>query len=308
MRHLFIINPAAGKGKALRYRHAIEKYFEERGEDVRIALTEEPGHATCIARDFAREGSGRIYAVGGDGTLNEVLNGMAGTGCSLAVLPAGSGNDFFRNLEAETDETLLARTIEGREEPVSLGEVEGRYFLNVASAGIDAAIAHNADRYKKLPLVGGTAAYVAGIFHTVFFYRSFPAVVRIDGESFSRKTLLLAVANGRCYGGGMKIAPGADIRSGEFEVYHVDEAGPFRILHLFPRLMAGTHESIREVSHAKGGQISIEAERAFPLNIDGEIRHVRKAEFRIIPEGVRLVVPARQMDEGEVAERRLEKA
>ena len=289
MRHLFIINPAAGKGEGTRYREQIDQYFQDKAADYMVAVTRTPGDATRIARSFAGEGGGRIYAIGGDGTLNEVLNGMAGTACSLGVIPAGSGNDFFRNLRQEADETILARTIEGKEEPVSLGVVEGRYFLNVASAGIDAAIALNANRYKWL---GGRAAYVAGIFHSVFRYRSFPAEVDIDGVCFNRKTLLLAVANGCCYGGGMKIAPGADIRSGKFEVYHIDEAGPFRILHLFPKLMEGRHESIREVSHARGAGITITSRQKFPLNIDGEIMMVQRARFSIIPEGVRLIVPA----------------
>lgn len=292
MRHLFIINPAAGKGGGHRYREQISQYFRDKGGDYRIAITQTPGDATRIARTFAHEGAGRIYAIGGDGTLNEVLNGMAGTDCSLGVIPSGSGNDFFRNLRHTADDTILARTIEGTEEPVSLGIVEGRYFLNVASAGIDAAIALNANRYKRL---GGTAAYVAGIFHSVFRYRSFPAEVDIDGARFSRKTLLLAVANGCCYGGGMKIAPRADIRSGTFEVYHINEAGPLRILHLFPRLMEGRHETIREVSHTQGEGITISSAEQFPLNIDGEILMVRSARFRIIPEGIRLIMPANAM-------------
>jgi len=292
MKHLFIINPQAGKGKGLKYVELIKNLFMGMEDQYFIELTRGPGDATEIVKKYISSGDYRVYSVGGDGTLNEVLNGMMNSNSSLAVIASGSGNDFFRNIDAETGENILHRTVNGAEKQVDVGKVNGRYFINVASAGIDAEVAYNATRFKNLPLFNGMAAYAAGVFYTVFKYKSISSVVNIGKNCRQNETLLFAVANGRYYGGGMKIAPYADISDGYLDIYHVDRINPFKIMLLFPRLIKGSHGTIREVSYSRSTNVRISSEEEFLLNIDGEISKVREASFEIIPKGLKLVVPS----------------
>ncbi len=291
MNHLFIINPQAGKGKGLKYIELIKKLFKGREDQYFIELTQGPGDATQIVKRYVSAGDYRVYSVGGDGTLNEVLNGMVNSYSSLAVIASGSGNDFYRNMDDEAGESMLCRTINGVEKHVDIGKVNGRYFLNVASAGIDAEVAYNADRFKKLPLFNGMAAYAAGVFYTVFKYKSFDSNVTIGNSCQNKETLLFAVANGKYYGGGMKIAPLADISDGQLDIYHVDKMNPFKIILLFPKLIKGIHGTVREVSYSRSTKVNISSEQDFLLNIDGEISRVREASFEIIPKGLKMVFP-----------------
>lgn len=291
MKHLFIINPVAGKGNAGKFIDQIEKYFKNKEDTYIIEKTKGQGHATIITKEYVKDDLWRVYSVGGDGTLNEVLNGLAGSSSSLGVIPAGSGNDYFRSLDANNDESLLARTIEGSIKKCSLGLVNKRYFLNVASAGIDAEVVHNARKFKKLPFLNGQGAYILGIFYTVFNYRSFKSKISFNNQTHHKSTLLMAVANGKYYGGGMKIAPHADIYSKEFEIYHIDEAKPLRILKLFPTLIRGAHDTLREVQSYQSNKISLYSKEGFMLNVDGEIERVEKATFSLVEDGVNIIVP-----------------
>lgn len=291
MKHLFIINPVAGKGNAGRFIEKIEKYFKNKEDTYIIEQTKGQGHATTITMKYVNDDQWRVYSIGGDGTLNEVLNGLAGSSSALGIIPAGSGNDYFRSLDTKNDEDLLARTIEGSIRKCSLGLVNKRYFLNVASAGIDAEVVHNARKFKRLPFINGQGAYILGIFYTVFNYRSFKSKISFNNQTHHKSTLLMAVANGKYYGGGMKIAPRADIYSKEFEIYHIDEAKPMRIIKLFPTLIRGAHDTLREVQSYQSNKISLYSKEGFMLNVDGEIERVEKATFSLVEDGVNIIVP-----------------
>lgn len=291
MNHLFIINPAAGKGKGVKYPEVIREYFKHSKEPYYIEFTKGPGDASKIVKKYVSTDNYRVYSIGGDGTSNEVLNGIVNSSSSLAIIPSGSGNDFFRNIDDTLDESLLYRTIHGTEKYIDIGKVNDRYFLNVASAGIDAEVVLNSNRFKRMPLFNGLSAYVAGVFYTVFKYKSFNSTIKIDNVKYYKETLLLAVANGKYYGGGMKIAPSAKIDNGYLDIYHIDKANPYRILLLFPLLIKGRHESIKEVTYYKSKNVKISSEEGFLLNIDGEISKVREATFGIISDGLKLVVP-----------------
>ncbi|MHC1720797.1 MAG: diacylglycerol kinase family protein [Clostridiaceae bacterium] len=295
MNHLFVINPMAGKGKSVAYAEFIKKYFLDSDDPYYIEFTKCPGDATEIVRKYVEADDYRVYSIGGDGTLNEVLNGMAGSSSSLAVIAAGSGNDFFRYMDEAPDETLLCRTINGEEQYVDLGKVNERYFLNVASAGIDAEVSYNSVRFKNVPMLTPLASYVAAVFYTVFRYKSIHSVVRFDDRILNKETLMLAVANGKYYGGGVKIAPSADITDGYLDIYHVDKMNPFRIIMLFPKLIKGEHEKFREVTYSRSTKVNISSREEFMLNIDGEALKAKEAVFEIIPKGIKLVVPLKQV-------------
>lgn len=295
MNHLFIINPAAGKGKALKLIPEIEKIFKNREDKFIIEITTETGHATEIAKQYSSGGDYRIYSVGGDGTLNEVLNGMVHCNCSLAVIPAGSGNDFVKSIynctEDNSIEDKLLSMINGKEKEVDLGIVNGRYFLNIASAGFDADVTYNSIKLKKLPIINGKLGYILGILITLFKFKTYNLKIDIDNKKFELNTLLIAVANGKYYGGGINVAPRAIVDDGLFNICLIERVGRFKILRLFPKVIKGKHERIKEVSFHNGKRINLRCEEEMSLNIDGEIIRDKRVEFSIIKNGIKVVVP-----------------
>jgi YegS/Rv2252/BmrU family lipid kinase len=295
MKHLFIINPAAGKGKTLKLIPNIENMLKDKEDEYFIEITKGVGHATDIAKSYSDKGEYRIYSVGGDGTLNEVLNGMVNSSCSLAVIPSGTGNDFIKNIynfsKHHSPEELLFKMINGKEKYIDLCEVNERYFINIASVGFDAEVAYNAIRLKKLPFLSGKLAYILGIIITVFNYKSYNLNIDIDGRKLRLNALLTAIANGKYYGGGINVAPLAEIDDGLFNICTIEKVSRFKILTLFPKVIKGQHAGIKEVSFYNGRRVRIESEEAIAFNIDGEITKGKEGDFKVIKNGVKVVYP-----------------
>lgn len=293
MQHIFIINPKAGKGKALEMIPIIQEYFKDKDEEFLIQVTNHPGHATEIARKYSAIEDCRIYSVGGDGTVNEVVNGIVGTQSILGIIPAGSGNDFIRSLTSTYDiKDILVRTIKGEEKSIDLGKVNDKYFINISSIGFDADVVFNADKFKKVPGITGSMAYVFSIIYSVIKLKFCKITINIDERKMDPKILLAAIANGRFYGGGMLAAPDAKIDDGLFEVCIVSEASRFKILRLFPMYIKGKHGQLKEVQFFRGKKVKIESEQEFRLSIDGEIFSSCIVDFEIIENGIKVIIPA----------------
>lgn len=292
MKHLFIVNPAAGKGRTIKLIPGIEEYCRSRDYRHEIVTTGYPGHATEIARQKSAQEPCRIYSVGGDGTLNEVLNGMAGSGSSLGVIPGGSGNDFIRSVtQSKTPDDIITASIEGKERLIDFARVNDKYFINISSVGFDAEVAYQTGRYKKLPLISGKVAYVLGILSTIVICKNHHMELILDNETISGKSLLIAAGIGRYYGGGIFALPDAEIDDGLFDVCHVESTSRLRILRLFPRYMKGLHKTIRGVHMYRSKRVEIRAEKPIPLNRDGEIILTDRAVFEIFPQSLPFIFP-----------------
>lgn len=297
MKHLFIINPVAGKGKALKLIPDIERVFKNHPEDYIIEITERPGHATEIVRSYVEKEIYRVYSMGGDGTLNEVLNGMAGSRSILGVIPCGSGNDFIKSIDNGRDiYEIIERTIQGKERLIDLAKVNGRYFANISSMGFDGEVVYNTSRFKKLPAVSGRMAYILGVFYSLIRCKNYHLNISIDGEHIETESLLTAIANGRYYGGGMMPAPEAVLDDGLLDVCLIKKVNRLKLLRFFPKFIKGTHGSIEEVSFYKGRRIEVKCNEDIFLNLDGEVSRVREAVFEVIPQGICIVMP-RQLDD-----------
>lgn len=293
MKHLFIVNPVAGKGNAIRRIPEIKKYFEGNEQEYEIRITEYPGHATEIAREYSSSQNLRIYSVGGDGTLNETLNGMAGSGSSLGTIPSGSGNDFIRSIAGEKiPEDIIKHTVEGTEKLVDYGSINDKYFINIASVGFDAEVAYQTNHFKKLPLVSGSMAYILGILTTIAKCKNHHMELRTDTGALSGKTLLAAVGIGKYYGGGMLALPGAEVDDGLFDICYVEAKPRLDILRLFPKYMKGLHPKIDGVHLMRSKKVEITPDEPVPLNRDGEIIMADKAVFEIFPKSLPFIVPA----------------
>jgi len=292
MKHIFIINPAAGKGKSLELIPLIEECFKDKAEELVIRVTDYPGHATEITKEYSSVGKCRIYSVGGDGTVNEIVNGIAGTESSLGVIPTGSGNDFIRSFQLKCDiKDMLINTINGQEKSIDLAKVNDKYFINISSIGFDANVVFNADKFKKVPGVTGSMAYLISIVYTIFKKKVCNISIDIDGKSMELKLLLAAVANGKYYGGGIIPTPDAKLDDGLFDICLVTEMSRMKILSLFPKYVKGLHAQLKQVSFYKGKKIRIVSEEDLCLNIDGEIFTAQTINFNILENAIKVIFP-----------------
>ena len=293
MKHFFIVNPVAGKGKAMKLVPDIIEQCKARNYNYNIVDTGYPGHATEIAKQASDTKACRIYSVGGDGTLNEVLNGIAGSSSVLGVIPCGSGNDFIKSIIGSTiPDNILTATIEGKEKLIDYASVNNKYFVNISSVGFDAEVAYQTGHFKKLPLISGKMAYILGILTTILICKNHHMELKLDNETISGKSLLIAAGIGKYYGGGIFALPDAEIDDGLFDICHVDAMSRFKILRLFPQYMKGLHGNIKGVHLFKSKRVEIRSENPIPLNRDGEIILTDKAVFEIFPKSLPFIFPA----------------
>lgn len=294
MLHVFIVNPIAGKGKSTSLISQIEERFRNFPEPYHIELTQYPGHATAIARSLSADGVPmRVYSVGGDGTLNEIINGIAGDHMELGIIPCGSGNDAVRSIYSVTDPAALLETLPVASSALlDMGRINGRYFINIASIGFDAEVTILSNKFKRIPFVSGSMAYVMGVLAAVIGLKRHRVRIRLDdAPERANELLLCAFANGRYYGGGMMPAPGADMTDGLLDICEVAYPGRLRLLKFFPAFMKGEHGALREVSMHRCKRIEITSLRALPINIDGEVIKDTRVTIDIVPGSLRVLIP-----------------
>lgn len=292
MKVLFIVNPTAGKGAAMKEVPRIESIMDKlKGVEYSIKYTEKAGHATEIAKYGAEQGYDIAFAVGGDGTVNEVVNGLVCTDTALGVIPGGSGNDFIRSLGIQGDTcSIIQHTLYGTRKPVDVGIINDRYFINISSVGFDAEVVLATQKAKRY-FLSGSAAYVAGLIGTIFSRKSDRIKMVIDDNVIEEKVLLVAVANGRYYGGGMMAAPEAVLDDGLFDICLIANMSRLKMLVLFPQFMKGKHKKFKEVSFYRSKKVLIESVNPMPVNVDGEVYRDRKASFELVKNGLMVAIP-----------------
>lgn len=292
MKNLFIINPVAGKGRSLEYIDKIKNYFDNLQEEYIIEITQYKDHAIEIAKEYTSKDTYRVFAVGGDGTINEVLNGLIGSDSVLCVIPTGTGNDFVRTLYKDKEiEDVLDSLISGQEHYIDLARSNDRYFINIASVGFDAEVVYNARMFKNRKFIPSSFAYILSVIYTAFNFKSINMTIKIGEQYIKESTFLLAACNGKCYGGGVMIAPKADMKDGLLDICVIRRPGLFTLLRSIPKALKGELEGIKEVNYYSGKKIIVEGDREFILNADGELFRQTQAEFELIENGMKVVIP-----------------
>lgn len=294
MKHLFIINPVAGKGHAVKYTEQIQGLFKDTKEEYEIIVTKGPGDATKVVQAKTEKEPFIVYSIGGDGTLNEVLNGIANTKSVLAVIPSGSGNDFARTIYDNKEFNLktFESIIKGKDIDIDLGLINDRYFLNISSIGVDAAIAEGAIVFKKNKFISGSLSYLLSLIKTVSTFKALNVTYIIDEKEFNEDLYLVAAANGSFYGGGIKIAPFADIGDGLLDIYVIRKPKFFKLFSYVIKVLKGEDIStLEEVRYLKGKNIKLESKKEIAVNIDGEIIISKEIDFKILPKSIKLRVP-----------------
>lgn len=303
MRHVFIVNPVAGgKDVTEKVKTTAEKMLDS--SQYQILRTEYPGHATALAKQIAeeaeeREEKVRIYACGGDGTLNEVLCGMwRCKGVELAAYPCGTGNDFVRAFgDHKHHFSHLCNLIEGEGQLIDLITVNERPCINIASVGLDSAVAEKVHRYSDIPFL---RKYAYQISLAVCFFTSLRNryLVEIDGRT--KRTgdfIFVAAAGGRFYGGGFMAAPEANLCDGVIDLVTVDTISRRKILPLIGIYKNGRHikegkslyPAMIHLDHCT--EILIKAEKPLSVNIDGEIISMKDPLISLRKKALHLAVP-----------------
>lgn len=294
MEYLFIVNPVAGKGQANALAELIRERFEHVSATVRMEWTGQPGDATRIAREAAEGSPGlRVIAVGGDGTVNEVVNGLVGTSAILGILPCGSGNDTIRSLTGITDpRILLEAMLDAVPRAIDVGCLNGRHFINIASVGFDAEVVRLARLLRKHRFVSGPMSYLSGVFVALIRRKTWAVRIKIDnGQEKVLSVLFAAFANGRYYGGGMQPVPSASMQDGLLNLCSVRPMSRLRILKFFPRFRQGKHTDLKEVAITPFSDLVLMSDSILPVNMDGELFQEREIHISIIPGAIQLLVP-----------------
>ena len=277
---LFIINPVAGGGRTKEIIPLIEETMEKHEKDYQIMLTSRPKEAINIAEDNAHKFK-TVVAVGGDGTINEVAKGLIKekNGTSLGIIPGGTGNDLSRSLNIPSNpKEALEILVKGNKKDIDVGLINDHYFLNIASVGLDAEVVINTEKVKKK--IKGKIAYVIGLFKTLFRFKNKEVILEIDGEACKKDIMLIAVGNGKYYGGGMKVVPMASVDDGHFHMCLIKNVGKFKILFLFPSIFRGKHTKYKKyVEVHKAKDIKIKTEKELYLNLDGEVFPIKNEAF-----------------------------
>ena len=295
MTHLFIINPAAGsRNRTDDYSQVIHRLCRQRGLTYDIRVSTAPGECTRFAREAAETGEEyRLYACGGDGTLNEVVQGAAGfANVAVTVFSGGSGNDFVKIFDDPQAFFSLERLLEAEEATFDLIDCNGDISLNICSVGLDARIGTDVSRYKRLPLLHGFRAYAASTLVNVIKGVAEHYVVEIDGERIDSKMTMICVCNGRFYGGGFNPVPEADPTDGVLDVLLVRKVSRLQVAGVVGKYKAGLYQQLPKlIRHFRTKQVTIHCDKPTPINLDGELRTAQTVRMGISDKKLRFFYP-----------------
>ena len=296
-----IVNPAAGAGKTARRWPGISERLKKMGLRFEHDITEAPGHAIELARAAVSRGYKLIVSVGGDGTINEVVNGLYDTGSlkdvELAIIGTGTGGDYIRTIGVPRHYLEACERLQSpRRMAVDVGIVEHtvggkpkhRLFANFAGMGFDAEVVRATTlRFKKL---GSVPSYLAGLFTTLVSYHNRDFTITIDGKKEEHRACTVIMSNGKYGGGSMFIAPNADVQDGLLDVVIIGDVSKPDLLVSLPRVYRGTHLTHRKITVRHAREIEIQAKTPTALQADGELLGEAPARFRILPGALNILV------------------
>lgn len=274
---LFVINPIAGGGGTEKLIPAMRDMMDNIGIEYDIVLTKGPKDAINISKSGIEKGYTTIVAVGGDGTINEVALGILESGKGLlGIIPSGTGNDLARTLEIPFSlKEAIDTIINANKKDIDIGIVNNKLFLNIASIGFDAEVVKNAEKFKKK--VKSKIAYIIGILDTLITFKDKKIIIEIDDVPVEKSISLVAIGNGKYYGGGLRVLPMAMIEDGYFHICIVNKISKIKLLFLFPSIFKGNHIRFKKyVEVFKAKKIRIITKDEAYLNVDGEIYDIEE--------------------------------
>jgi diacylglycerol kinase (ATP) len=296
-----IFNPSCNRGRSAHLALVLRDYLTAREADTRIEWVETraPRHAIALAQDASLNGCQTVIAIGGDGTVNEVINGLmqageAGRSTTLGVVPIGSGNDFAWSAGIPRDPlAAAARLFDGQIHMIDLGfirEAEGceRYFCNGCGVGFDAQVVLEIARMRRR--LGGFLMYLVGVLRTLAFHNEAPQLrIQLDERELVQRSMMLILGNGRRLGGGFLVTPQAEMDDGLFDVCIAGYLSRLGILMILPRFVRGTHVTHQQVRMERARRVSVESPIPRAIHLDGEVFATAQSfEAEITPAALRV--------------------
>jgi diacylglycerol kinase (ATP) len=293
-----IVNPTAGTDAAVRHLTYINGQIRRRVGLLDIVITTEEGDAASAARDAVLSGYDYLFVGGGDGTLNEVLNGIGAVpggfdAVVLGIVPLGTGNDFATALGYPADVTAAVDSLlDAPAACVDIGQLNDRYFINVSAGGFIAEVSDAVS--PQLKTIAGRLAYVIGGASVVLEHE--PLGVRVDSSvhSTSMSINMFAVCNSRLIGGGRLIAPDARVDDGLLDVYLVEAMSKLDFLGLLARLSDGEHVSDESVTYFRAAELDLQFDRSVKVNTDGQVLDTHRCHYQVLPGALRVLRPTRE--------------
>ncbi|MDH7473255.1 MAG: diacylglycerol kinase family lipid kinase [Anaerolineae bacterium] len=311
-RYKVIVNPISGRGAGERAVPLIKQLLQSHGLDFDLVCTERPWHAAELAQQAVQDGYDIVVAVGGDGTANEVLNGLmlarqAGleNRVAMGILSVGRGNDFAFGVGVPRDLKAGCRTLaQNHRRPIDVGRVvggpypQGRYFGNGVGIGFDAVVGFEALKMKRLH---GFPSYIVAALKTIFLYYRAPLVhIEYDGETITQPSLLISIMNGRRMGGGFLMAPHAEHDDGLFDLCIASQVSRARIFALIPRFMNGTQATQKSIRTGRTRHITVTAvEGVLPAHADGETlcTEGQRLDMELLPRQIEILYQPPEADQ-----------
>ncbi len=284
-----IANPLAGRGRGQKVAQAVQQLLKEQNVDFEMVFTQYAGHAVELA-DQASDKHPVVAALGGDGTVREVLSAIWQKPSALGVIPGGTGNDYARGLGIPREtEAALKVLVEGTAAPLDVGLEHGDVFGQLACIGFPVDVIMHVNAHRD-GLIKGSAAFLAGVAATLRNLRHYQVRITVDGKVLDKDVVGVFVMNMPYGGGGMKFAPDARYDGGEFHVVIVEKVSRWDLTITLPKIYSGRHLSNPAVSVVQGKEVSIEGQ-SLPIMLDGDIFPARPVQASIKPRAAKVVIP-----------------
>ena len=291
MKIKLILNPAAGRKKAKRLIPVIKQIFRDKQVDLDLDITQRPGQAFYLSQEAARNNFDIIAAAGGDGTVNEVANGMIDSSSALGVIPLGLGNDFAKaiNLPPKLEEACFA-LCNGVTKEIDVGRVNNRYFVNAMGIGFDAWVACESQRIRRFFLPN--YIYLYAVIRMLFRYKAASVKINLADIVLDKKVLLIAIGNGKSSGGGFLLTPDAELTDGLIDVCIIDDVARLKLLMHLPKTFKGTHKRLPYVTTLKTEKLAVHSSSLLLAHVDGEILEDSQYQIEILPRRLRVIIPS----------------
>lgn len=292
---IFIINPVAGKGKTIeilpKLKELLEYYKSEVNAEIKISSR--IGEISNITSEYYALGYREFVAVGGDGSLSELINGLkfpTDEPVKIGIIPLGTGNDFIKNISEDVEvDKVLNSIFRNQTKIIDIGKVNNHYFINVCSFGIDGPIIQDTEKFKKL--MPGKSAYLFSTLKAGMTFKPSKVKVSTSNESYEGFMILIAIGNGKYFGGGMKICPDACLSDGLFDVCLVKDVRKGKFMRNISKVYSGRLGEIKEVKYIRSDEILIQViDEEYWVNVDGNLVGKTPVSIKIIKNAISVFV------------------
>ena len=292
MEHVIMANPISGRGKGKTNALIVQKLLKKYGIDSIIKVSNYEGELNEIAKKLSGISPTRFYSIGGDGTLNEIASGIVNTSSDVVVLPCGTGNDFIKCVSDYFSlRKIILTSLDKKSTSFDIIKINNnRYCLNILNAGFDAMVAKNIKYFRWIPLLSGKAKYNLSIFFTLIKNRNYMLRIKTNSDTVYSNYTLVAISNGKYYGGGIVPSPNANPKDSKLSICMVAATSILTKIFLLPKYKSCKHLNFKQVNiNDNIESISIVSNKKFPLSIDGEVIYTNRIKGKILKNAINIV-------------------